>query len=79
MTGNHEFEIRQSEPHIVLKSCSKIFFNDPKSVGSTTYILSHTVLGSTVQVKRHMTGNLEFEISQSEPRIVLYSCSKMTF
>ena len=60
MTGNLGFEINESEPHIVLKSCSKIFFNDPQSV-----------LRSTVQVKWPMTDNLEFEISQSEPCIIL--------
>ena len=60
MTGNLGFEINESEPHIVLKSGSKIFFNDPQSV-----------LRSTVQVKWPMTDNLEFEISQSEPCNIL--------
>ena len=64
------FEINQSEPHIVLKSCSKIFFNDPR-VCRVNNLYPYIVLRSTVQVKQPMTGNLEFEISQSEPRIDL--------
>jgi hypothetical protein len=78
--GNLEFEISESESHLVLKSWSKMikfcyFCQWTSNLEFELRIVGHwsisLVIKLTAQVKQ--AGNLEFEISQSEPDVVLNS------